>query len=210
MWSLAFAVAFFTLTETAPEPIVGLPCEGCEAVFEGKPIELNSIARIAPQGEPGVAMQIRGQIFDSHGKIRSGVIVYAYQTDATGVYPLAKEHFGAASERHGRLRAWAISDATGFYQFDTIRPAAYQSRDMPEHIHLHVIEPGCSTYYIDDLVFADDVLMTKSQIEMHQRGRGGSGLTTPIMQSGVWRVTRSIHLGKLIPGYIECTPALAN
>ena len=35
----------------ATEPIVGLPCEGCEAIFEGLPDTLTSIARLAPVGE---------------------------------------------------------------------------------------------------------------------------------------------------------------
>ena len=34
------------------EPIVGLPCEGCEAVFEGLPAELDWRTRLAAVGEP--------------------------------------------------------------------------------------------------------------------------------------------------------------
>ena len=33
---------------TGDEPIVGGPCEGCEAVFQGLPDELTSSTRLAP------------------------------------------------------------------------------------------------------------------------------------------------------------------
>jgi protocatechuate 3,4-dioxygenase beta subunit len=74
-------------TDRQREPIVGLPCEGCEAVFEGLPDSLTSIFTIAPNGEPGQSMQIRGTVRDKMGKPIPGVIVYAYHTNADGLYP---------------------------------------------------------------------------------------------------------------------------
>ena len=35
------------------EPVVGLPCEGCEDVFLGLPGEVAPVSRIAPPDEPG-------------------------------------------------------------------------------------------------------------------------------------------------------------
>ncbi|HVS02295.1 MAG TPA: hypothetical protein VMT16_05955, partial [Thermoanaerobaculia bacterium] len=71
----------------AREPVVGLPCDGCELVFEGLPEEPGWSARIAAEGEPGEPMRIEGTVRDGSGRAASGVIVYAYHTDAGGIYP---------------------------------------------------------------------------------------------------------------------------
>ena len=128
------------------EPIVGLPCEGCEAVFEGLPNALGPAARIAPEGEAGEPMRIEGIVYDQKGDVAPGVIVYAYQTDARGIYPRDEKLRGQAAYRHGRLRAWAKTDTDGRYLFDTIRPASYPDSDTPAHVHMHIIEVGrCTT-----------------------------------------------------------------
>lgn len=183
------------------EPIVGLPCEGCEAVFDGKPEVLSSRARIAPADEPGEPMTLTGRVVDRSGRPHEGVIVYAYQTDRRGIYPVPRVSASDAARHHGRLRAWVQTDAQGEYRFDTIRPGSYPGRDVPEHIHVHVIEPGRATYYIDDVVFSDDPKLTPRQIQQVSRGRGGLGVVTPERREGVWMVHRDIVLGKDIPGY---------
>jgi protocatechuate 3,4-dioxygenase beta subunit len=186
------------------EPVVGLPCEGCDAVFEGMPKELSTRARIAPRGEPGQPMVLTGRVFGGDGNPRADVVVYAYQTDASGVYPAPAKSLSRWADRHGRLRGWARSGADGTYTFDTIRPASYPDQRVPQHIHLHVIEPGCATYYIDEVIFTDDPFLTPEERE-EQPGRGGSGVTTPTRDAnGTWRVLRDIHLGKNVPGYPGC------
>lgn len=191
----------------ARERIVGLPCEGCEAVFEGLPATPASRARIAPAGEPGEPLVLSGRVLDARGMPRAGVIVYAYHTDAHGFYPPIPGARDTAANRHGRLRGWAVSDAEGRYRFDTIRPASYPTRDVPAHIHMHVLEPGCSTYYIDDVLFTDDPLLTPAQRRAHANGRGGDGIVTPLRVAGGWQVTRDIRVGVGIPGYVACKGA---
>ena len=137
-------------------PIVGLPCEGCEAVFDGLPQAPSSAARIAPSEEPGQALRITGTVFGTDGSPAPGVIVYAYHTDASGIYPRGPQRRGQAASRHGRLRGWAMTDAMGRYRFDTIRPGGYPGTDIPAHVHMHVIEPGRCSYYIDEILFDDD------------------------------------------------------
>jgi protocatechuate 3,4-dioxygenase beta subunit len=182
--------------QAAREPIVGLPCDGCEAVFDGLPAQPPSRARIAPEGEPGEPMVVVGRVLDAKGRARAGIVVYAYQTNSGGTYP--------GSRRHGTLRAWVRTDAEGRYAFDTVRPGSYPGRDVAEHIHMHVIEPGCSTYYIDDVLFTDDPKLTPAQRRQLDQGRGGSGVATPSKRDGVWYVTRDIHLGRNIPGHRAC------
>jgi protocatechuate 3,4-dioxygenase beta subunit len=203
------AAACLLLTGSASaaplEPITGLPCEGCEAVFEGLPAQLKSRARIAPASEPGQPLVLRGTVSGSDGKPRKGVVVYAYQTNARGIYPTSERANGRASHRHGLLRGWALTDAEGRYAFDTIRPAGYPGTDLPQHIHMHVIERGCATYYIDDVLFTDDPRLTAEQIRRHDRKRAGSGIATPAMENRTWQVRRDIRLGMNIPGYPGCS-----
>lgn len=174
----------------AREPVLGGPCEGCEWVFDGQPAKLSSQARIAPPGEPGVPLLIEGAVTTARGTPAAGIVVYAYHTDATGIYPPARN-------RHGRLRGWAVTDAQGRYRFDTIRPAAYPGRNIPQHVHMHVIEPGRGTYYIDELRFTDDPLITATNRRTDERA--GNGLITPEKRGDTWLARRDIVLGLNIP-----------
>jgi hypothetical protein len=81
---------------------------------------------------------------------------------------------------------------------------------IAQHIHMHVIEPGCATYYIDETLFTDDAMFRRMAPEAVARegpGRGGKGITTPHRDaSGTWHIERDIHLGQNIPGYPGCKP----
>jgi protocatechuate 3,4-dioxygenase beta subunit len=200
---LWLAVAAAASPAAAREPVIGR-CDGCEAVFEGLPGTLSSEARIAPAGEPGTPLRVEGRVFGSDGAPRAGVVVYAYQTDAEGVYPPAPDAAGTAARRHGALRGWVESDTQGRYAFDTIRPASYPGREIPAHIHMHVIERGCATYYIDDIVFTDDPLLTPARRPQYGHGRGGPGVATPQPRGDGAVVVRDIRLGAGVPGYPEC------
>lgn len=142
-------------------------------------------------------MRIEGTVRDLSGKPVGGIIVYAYHTDSRGLYPAA-----ANEVRHGRLRGWARTDSSGFYRFETIRPAGYPNSTIPQHVHMHVIEPGRCTYYIDDIMFKDDVRLTSAIKKQFDYERGGNGFVMPARDStGTWIAVRDIVLGKNINGY---------
>lgn len=183
---------------TARERVVGGPCEGCDAVFAGMPkaASLAATARIAPVGESGPSLRVDGVVRDAAGKPAAGIVVYAYQTNEKGIYPQDERMRSTSAYRHGKLRAWAKTDASGRYTFTTIRPASYPGSDIPRHIHMHVLEPGRCTYWIDDIVFTDDPFLTAPQRAGHEHGRGGIGTATPTRDAdGAWRVKRDIRLG---------------
>jgi protocatechuate 3,4-dioxygenase beta subunit len=183
-------------------PVIGGACEGCEAVFQGMPAEFSSVTRIGPGDQPGERMRIEGVVRDRNGRPIEGVIVYAYHTNAEGVYPPEDRLPNTAAYRHGRLRGWARTDARGRYAFDTIRPGSYPSRNAPAHVHMHVIEPGCCTYFIDEIQFTDDPLLPASARGDRPNAIGGSGLVEPERgQDGIWRVRRDITLGLNVRGY---------
>lgn len=190
------------VSPTVREAIVGGPCQGCSNVFVGLPADLSSSARIAPHDESGEPMVIEGTVTDADGAPAPGIIVYAYHTDDRGIYP-------DGDTRHGRLRGWAETDSHGRYRFDTIRPAGYPNVRVPAHVHMHVIEPGRCTYFIDDIHFTDDQRITEAQRRRTGRGRGGSGLATPTRgDDGAWKVTRDIVLGKNVRDYEDCERSL--
>ncbi len=185
-------------------PIIGGPCEGCEGVFEGLPATLSSIARLAPPGEPGESMIIDGIVHDHRGAPVRGIIVYAYHTDVNGIYRPLGSASGDAARRHGQLRGWAMTDSLGHYRFITIRPGHYPQRNDQQHVHMHVIEPRCCTYYIASIHFDDDPLLSDATRRSEDGGRGGSGLTHPTRRAdGAWQARRDIQLGKGVIGYGE-------
>jgi protocatechuate 3,4-dioxygenase beta subunit len=72
---------------------------------------------------------------------------------------------------------------------------------------MNVIEPGCGTYYIDDLMFEGDenlVRLTTAQRALELKGLGGSGVGTLRRQGKGWAVTRDVHLGENVAGYTDC------
>jgi protocatechuate 3,4-dioxygenase beta subunit len=188
-----------------PDAVLGR-CGDCTGPYEGLPDRLVSRARIAPTGEPGEPLVLTGRVLAADGKARPGIIVYAYHTNAQGIYPEPNPPRSTASNHHGQLRGWAKTDAAGRYEFDTIRPAGYPGAGRePQHIHMHVIEPGCATYFIDELLFSDDPRLTPELRERMSPGLGGKGIVTPQRASdGTWQVVRDIHLGENIPGYTAC------
>lgn len=186
------------------EPIIGGPCEGCEGIFEGLPARLSSVARIAPPGERGEPMIIDGIVRDHGGAAVAGIIVYAYHTDVNGIYRPLENTPGRSARRHGQLRGWAVTDSLGRYRFITIRPGHYPQRNSPQHVHMHVIEPTCCTYYIGSVVFRDDPLLDDAGRRKAEADRGGSGLVSPTRDAGgMWHVRRDIRLGVGVPNYDE-------
>jgi protocatechuate 3,4-dioxygenase beta subunit len=188
-----------------PDPIIGR-CGDCASPYEGMPDKFTAHSRIAPLSEPGEPLSVTGTVFGADGKPREGVIVYAYQTDRHGIYRKLDPPRSVDSNHQGPLRGWVATDAQGRYTFDTIRPANYPNTDVPAHIHMHVVERGCGTYYLDELVFTDDPKLTPEMIKAVSHGRGGKAIMTPTRESAdkPWRVVRDIWLGKDIPDYPGC------
>lgn len=180
---------------------IGGFCEGCEAIYDGMPSQLNWETRIAPASEPGEPLEASGIIYQPDGKTPApGVILYAYHTDARGIYPPAPAATGSA-RRHGRLRGWVRTNAKGEYKFITIKPASYPNSAIPSHIHLIVKEADKNEYYIDDIEFEDDRLLTQQE-RSRRRKNGGSGIVRPERSAGgVWLARRDIILGLNVQNY---------
>lgn len=168
----------------------GLPaCEWC-GVAEA-PRNLTSTMRIAGPSERGDRLVLSGRVLRA-GKPVPNVVLYAYHTNAGGIYPKRGDETGNA-RRHGYLRGWLKTDARGSYRIETIRPGSYPSRSDPAHVHVIVGERGRDEAYIDDFVFAGDPLVTPAY-RRRVRDNGGSGIVTLRKQNGTWTGTRDIIL----------------
>ena len=180
---------------------IGGYCEGCEAIYEGMPSQLNWETRIAPASEPGEPLEASGRIYQPDGKTPApGVILYAYHTDAHGIYPPVPGATGS-TRRHGRLRGWIKTNAKGEYKFKTIKPASYPNSAIPSHIHLIVKEADKNEYYIDSFEFEDDRFLTERERARRQKV-GGSGVVALTSGAGGVRVAvRDIILGLNVQNY---------
>ena len=180
--------------------LVGGPCEGCEAIYEYGDKRLTAIDTLPKFQETEPKLKIKGTIYQKDGKTPAeNVILYIYHTNRRGIYETKGDEKGWA-RRHGYIRGWIRTKADGRYTFYTFRPGAYPDLREPEHIHITVKEPGRNEYYIDDILFMDDSLLTTS-VREDRKDRGGNGIVQPNAINGKLTVQRDIILGLNIPNY---------
>ena len=136
---LFFGVAAFSVTR----------CAGAENPCESATPK----AVLVKAGEPGQKLRVRGTVYRPDGVTpAAGVILYAYQTDATG-------HYARLPARTPRIRGWVRTDPHGRFEFLTIRPGNYPNRSTEAHIHTELWGSGAPPQWGPDLNFADDELL---------------------------------------------------
>ena len=151
-------------------------CEWCGA--SEAPNEVTSVTTIADKDEPGEPLVLRGTVYaPDKATAVPGVLLYVYHTNTAGIYPKRGNEAGNG-RRHGYLRGWVISDENGEFEVRTIRPGTYPSRSEPAHIHMTVKEPGRAEYWIDNILFEGDPLITQKVLD-RRTGRGGPAIVTP-------------------------------
>jgi protocatechuate 3,4-dioxygenase beta subunit len=112
---------------------------------------------IARPGAGEQALVVGGRVFQPDGKTpASGVVLYVYHTDASGVY--ARER-GAPP----RLRGWLRTDAEGRYEYRTIRPAPYPGGSEAAHVHTQLWGDDVPPQWGTTLLFADDPLVRPAE-----------------------------------------------
>jgi protocatechuate 3,4-dioxygenase, beta subunit len=181
---------------------VGGSCEGCEAIYES-PVPLSDLSwsdTLPDFNEAGPKLLLRGTVYLPDSKTPApGVVVYAYHTDQKGIYAKKGSETGWG-KRHGYIRGWVKTNNQGQYQFYTLKPAPYPGREAPAHIHITVKEPDKNEYWIDEVLFADDPLLTAAN-RNNTENRGGSGIVQLQKANSMLMATRDIILGKNIPDY---------
>jgi protocatechuate 3,4-dioxygenase beta subunit len=183
-------VAQVTPNRTTPLP----ECEWC-GTAEAPP-GLSDTAVLATANEPGERLIVEGTIYQADGQTPAGdVVVYAYHTNAAGVYAKRGDETGNG-RRHGYLRGWLRTGPDGRYRIETIKPGTYPTRGEPAHLHLTLQPAHELERYIDDVVFDGDPLLTPEH-RARLRQRGGSGIVRLARDvNGTLRATRDIYLGR--------------
>ncbi len=194
-----------TLTKFLQQTPVLAPCEGCAEILDTLPLIWSSTSRIAAHDEPGEKLVIEGQVRSKDGTARAGVLLFANQTNAGGVYPSGGPSGGPSSGPSGGLSAWARTDLEGRYRFDTVRPGSYPGQSIPQHVHFYVVEPGCALYFIDDVEFLDDPKLLAAH-KARTKSRGGNGRVMPKRYGSGWHVRRDITLGQGVANHSNCAP----
>lgn len=192
-WSTFVAASLLLACGPSVADGQGLPeCEWCGATEA--PEELDWRSRIAPEGEAGEPLVLTGTVYAEDGETpMPGVVIYAYHTDAEGIYRKEGGETGNG-QRHGVLRGWVETGDDGRYRFDTIRPASYPDSTTSQHIHMSVLPPEGEERWIDSVKFTDDPLLTDRERDRSQN-RGGPGIVTPRRnEDGTWQAERDIIL----------------
>lgn len=195
------------------DTIVGGQFENGNWIYKGKPSIINTIDTSFAWKLPGQKLLITGVIYKNDGKTPApDVEVYYYQTNDQGKYihdPTESRSMppNSLGQTHGYIRGWVKSDAKGIYRIYTSRPGAYPNNNIAAHIHLTVKEPNnIREYYIDDIVFDDDVLVNTAY-RKKMENRAGSGIVRLLKKDSIYVGERDIHLGLHIPNY-PSTPDL--
>ena len=155
------------------------------------PDGVSAVGIIAPPSEPGERLVISGQALAPDGVTpAAGVVIYAYQTDATGEY-----HNDA--NRVARLHGWAKTDQSGHFEFRTIRPAPYPNRRIPAHVHFHAWGNGYPLQWTEELHFAGDPLLS-SRDSSDSRALGEFANIRPLTRDadGVWHCSIRFRLSR--------------
>lgn len=173
----AFVTLFATVTALSAQDVEYI--RAIERAQQGRPAALSASARIAPESEPGTPLVIHGLAFAADRRTPlANAVVFAYHTDREGLYDRP-----GVSGHSWRLRGWAKTDADGRFEFRTIRPAAYPSRNIAEHVHFTVFTASGERYHAGELNFADDKFVSETERQASARD-GDFGGVRPVRRDG--------------------------
>lgn len=154
-----------------------------------RPRSISEVGRIASPSEPGTPLYIHGKLFQRDGVTPApGVIVFAYQTDASGLY-------NGAAARGWRLRGWARTNSEGRFEFRTIRPGSYPGSRIAAHVHFTIESPGIERRTVSDLNFSDDPFVSEGEKQRSAREGRFGGVRSPSTRDGVQHVAFEIRVG---------------
>lgn len=161
-----------------------------ERAQASRPAVVGSVSRIGPESEPGSPLVINGRVYQTDSRTpAAGITVFAYQTDATGVYDVPSN-----GPHSWRLKGWAVTDAEGRFQFRTIRPASYPNAAVPQHVHLHLEGPHVPRRWTTSLEFDDDPTVTARQREASRQAGMFGGIRPVTKRDGIDHVEINLRI----------------
>lgn len=188
-------------------PQVGGAFENRDFTYYGMPEEISTIDTSAGWNQQGQKILLTGSVYSLDGKTPApNVLLYYYHTNTEGKYIHKPEEEKSMppnelGQTHGYIRGWIKTDDQGRYFIYSVKPGVYPTHDEPAHIHMTVKEPNeIDEYYIDDIVFDNDVFLTTAKKEK-MNNRGGSGVIKMDQKDSLMVGKRNIILGLNIPNY---------
>jgi protocatechuate 3,4-dioxygenase, beta subunit len=180
---------------------VGGGCDGCNLMFVGMPNLIKNESESAGWQQGLQPLLITGKILQADGKTPAPqTIVYYWHTNDKGLYA-TDANTSPKAQPHGKLRGWVKTNETGQYTIKTSRPASYPSQDIPQHIHLSILEPDINQPYFADLYFDDDPLYLKHKKKYGRQDRAGTELLRVLLKDKLQIAEHNIILGLNIPNY---------
>ena len=150
--------------------------------------ETGSSAVMIPPGEPGDSLHVTGTVYGPDGEPAAGVTVYAFHTDAEGLYSETDDNTDP------RLKATVRTDSLGRYELRTIRPAPYPGGGVAAHIHYRISGSDYPEQGYELHFEGDPNLSAREQERSARRGRFGSIRPLERGADGVWRCVFDLKL----------------
>ncbi len=148
--------------------------------------EPSSSATLTESGEP---LHVTGTVYNPDGGTpAAGVEIYAYHTDAEGVYNEPNDN------TNPRLKGTVRTGADGRYELHTIRPAPYPGGGVPAHIHYRISGGGVSDQRADLNFEGDPYLSARAVERSADKGRFGSIRPLEKGDDGAWHVVFDLKL----------------
>ena len=117
------------------------------------------------EGEPqGERIIIHGRVLDENGLPVPGILVEIWQANAAGRYNHKRDLHDAPLDPNFTGTGRTVTDADGWYQFQTIKPGAYpwgnhHNAWRPAHIHFSLFGPSVLTRLVTQMYFPGDPLL---------------------------------------------------
>jgi protocatechuate 3,4-dioxygenase beta subunit len=156
------------------------------------PKSISSQVLLVSKNEPGEPITLSGTIYMDAGVTPdSGVILFAYQTDAGDYYHRPNEDVF-----HPRIAGWLVTGKDGRYEIRTIRPAPeILAATEPAHIHVHIFGNGMPEHFLHEFWFqGDSRIPVEDKRAFAQLGKLSPIVTLTKDKDGVSRGVRNIRV----------------
>lgn len=197
-------IPFSSFAQTHPEITLESRSTGTGYALCGScsvPKEISSRVWLVQKDEPGERIILSGRIFKEDGVTPdSGVILFLYQTDASGYYHRPEENVF-----HPGIFGWIRTGRDGSYEIHTIKPAPeILAANEPAHIHVHIFGNGMPEHFLHEFWFQGDKNISADE----KRASEKLSTFSPIIalkkgSDGVMRGVRNIRVRSAPPWKYE-------
>ena len=154
-----------SLSTQNSETVIGELQGSLSTWFELGELEHDLIRNAGRGGEPvGERIIVSGRVLNQAGKPVSGVLIEAWQANASGRYAHLVDQQNTPIDPNFTGVGRCISDRDGYYRFYTIKPGAYPWKNhpnawRPQHIHFSLVGAALDSRLVTQMYFPGDPLL---------------------------------------------------